>query len=51
MREGTLFELPAVEERAAAPPVRPEEVRVVRPVRNQIQFLTQDLDSTLPEDH
>lgn len=29
----------------------PREARVVRPVRNQIQFLMQDLDATLPEDH
>ena len=32
-------------------PTRPRDVRVVRPVRNQIQFLMQDLDATLPEDH
>ena len=43
-----------VPERLDGKPVasaRPQDVRVVRPVRNQIQFLTQDLDATLPEDH
>jgi transposase len=32
-------------------PTRSQDARVVRPVRNQIQFLMQDLDGTLPEDH
>ena len=32
-------------------PTSPRDARVVRPVRNQIRFLMQDLDSTLPEDH
>ena len=32
-------------------PTRPQDARVVRPTRNQIQFLMQDLDGTLPEDH
>jgi len=32
-------------------PGRPQDARVVRPTRNQIQFLMQDLDGTLPEDH
>ena len=30
---------------------RPQEARVVRPTRNQIRFLMQDLDATLPEGH
>ncbi len=30
---------------------RPQDAWVVRPTRNQIQFLMQDLDATLPEDH
>ncbi len=38
-------------ERKGKEPTRREEARVRRPVRNQIQFLTQDLDATLPEDH
>ena len=32
-------------------PTRPQDARVVRPMRNQIRFLMQDLDATLPEDH
>ena len=32
-------------------PTSPQDARVVRPVRNQVQFLMQDLDATLPEDH
>ena len=28
-----------------------KDVRVVRPVRNQIQMVMQDLDATLPQDH
>ncbi len=35
----------------AVEPTRPRDARVVRPVRNQIRFLMQDLDATLPEDH
>ena len=30
---------------------RAEEARVVRPVRNQLQMVMQDLDATLPPDH
>ncbi len=51
MSEGTLFDLPPAEERTPASPTRREEARVRRPVRNQIQMVTQDLDATLPEDH
>ena len=32
-------------------PTQPQDARVVRPRRNQIQFLMQDLDASLPEDH
>ena len=51
MSEGTLFDLPPAEEGTPASPTRREEARVRRPVRNQIQMVTQDLDATLPEDH
>ncbi len=51
MTEPTLFELPPTEERIPAPPTRPEEARVVRPVRNQIRLVMQDLDAVLAEDH
>ena len=51
MSEGTLFELPPVEEGVSAPPTRPEEARVLRPVRYQLQWLPQTLDEVLAEDH
>ncbi len=51
MTEPTLFELPPREEREPAPPTRPEEARLLRPVRNQIRLVMQDLDEALAEDH
>ena len=44
-------DLPERLEGKSAEPTRPQDARVVRPVRNQIQFLMQDLDATLREDH
>ena len=43
--------LPERSEGKSVEPARPQDARVRRPVRNQIQFLMQDLDATLPEDH
>ncbi len=37
--------------RGEAPATRAEEARVVRPVRNQLQMVMQNLDGTLPQDH
>ena len=51
MTEPTLFELPPIEERAPAPPTRPEEARVLKPNRQQLQWLPRDLDGALAEDH
>jgi transposase len=51
MTEATLFELPPTEERAPAPPTRPEEARVLKPNRQQIQWMPRDLDGVLAEDH
>ncbi len=51
MIEPTLFELPPTEERAPAPPTRPEEARVLRPERQQLQWLARNLDEMLAEDH
>ncbi len=51
MTEAKLFELPTTEERALAPPTRPEEARVLRPVREQIQWLPRNLDELLAEEH
>jgi hypothetical protein len=30
---------------------RPEEARLYKPVRNQVEMMLRDLDSILPEDH
>ena len=52
MGQTSLFpDMPGVEEGKLIGPTSPQDARVVRPVRNQIQFLMQDLDATLPEDH
>ncbi len=51
MPEPTLFALPEPEPRRAAPPIRLGDVRIVRPVRNQVQFVPQTLDELLPDDH
>ncbi len=51
MTEPTLFELPPIEEREPAPPTRPEEARVLKPNRQQLQWLPWDLDEALAEDH
>ena len=51
MTEGTLFELPPAREPALAPPTRPEAARVLRPVREQIQWAPRDLGVAVPEDH
>ena len=51
MTEPTRFELPPTGEWASAPPTRPEEARVLRPVRQQFQGLHRDLDAVLAEDH
>jgi transposase len=49
--EETLFELPEKQSSAASPPTRPENARVLRPIRNQIEWMPRSLDETLPEDH
>lgn len=51
MSEEMLFELP--EPVAAKPdaPTRPEQARLLRPVRNQIELMPRDLESMIPEDH
>ncbi len=51
MTEPTLFELPPKEERAPAPPTRPQEARVLKPNRQQLQWMPRDLDAALAEDH
>lgn len=51
MSEETLFELPAVEERREPAPTGPGEARVLRPVRDQLEWEIMDLESLLPQDH
>ena len=51
MSEETLFELPAVEKRRDPAPTLPGEARVVRPVRDQLEWGIVDLESLLPQDH
>ena len=51
MGEETLFELPAIEERPGRAPTAPEEARVVRPMRHQLEWAAVDLESLLAQDH
>ncbi|MCH7713611.1 MAG: hypothetical protein IIC99_08305 [Chloroflexi bacterium] len=51
MTEPTLVELPPTEERAPARPTLPEEVRVFKPNRQQLEWLPRDLDGAVAEDH
>jgi transposase len=46
-----LFELPAVAELSPQLPTRPEEARVLRPNRRQLQWLPHDLEVAVPQDH
>lgn len=51
MSEETLFELPEPVAAKPSVPTRPEQARLLRPVRNQIEWMPRDLDSMIPEDH
>ena len=51
MSEETLFELPVPLESRPIPPTRPEEARVLRPVREQLQWVPRDLEMELAQDH
>jgi len=44
-------DLPDPVEPSPTGPTRPSEARVLRPVRNQVEWMPRDLDSLLPEDH
>lgn len=46
-----LFETPTTAAPAPAVPTRPEQARVFRPVRNQVEWAPRDLDSQLPLEH
>lgn len=51
MAAATLFELPVPPEGAPIPPTRPEDARVLRPVRQQLQWVPLDVEATVPTDH
>ena len=51
MSEGTLLELPACEERPTPAPTGREDARVLRPMRQQLQWAPVDLESLVPQDH
>lgn len=51
MSEETLFELPEAQESKPVLATRPEEARLLRPIRNQIEWTPRDLESTIAEDH
>jgi len=51
MSEGKLFELTTSEERPSGAPTSPEEARVLRPMRQQLQWAPVDLESLVAQDH
>jgi transposase len=51
MAEDTLFELPEPEAPKPEGLTSPQQARVLRPVRNQVEWVERDLDASLPEDH
>jgi transposase len=51
MVEGTLFELPDAEAPMPEEETGAQQARVLRPVRNQMEWMARDLDATLPDDH
>lgn len=51
MPEPALFTLPDPEPDTPPLPTRAVDARIVRPVRNQVQFVPQTLDELLPDDH
>jgi len=52
MSQSTLpMELPPVERSGVTAPPRPEEMRIFRALRNQVEMMARDLDSMIAEDH
>lgn len=51
MAKDTLFELPEPQAPKPAGLTSPRQARVLRPVRNQVEWVERDLDASLPEDH
>lgn len=51
MDQDPLFPLPGTDTTAVARATRPEHARVVRPDRQQLQWMPRDLDAVLPQEH
>jgi transposase len=51
MADETLFEMPAEQAPKPEPPTRPNEVRVYRADRSQIEWAPRSIDAAIPEDH
>ena len=51
MNEATLFELPPAEESRPVQSTHPEKARVLRPVRQQLQWVSLDMEKTVAQDH
>lgn len=51
MSKATLFEMPEPQAPKPAPPTRPEEARVLRPIRCQLEWAPRSLEAMLPQDH
>jgi transposase len=51
MNEVTLFELPPANEKRPIQSTQPEQARVLRPVRQQLQWVSLDMEKTVAQDH
>jgi transposase len=51
MNEATLFELPPANEKRLIQSTQPEQARVLRPVRQQLQWVPLDMEKTVAQDH
>jgi transposase len=51
MSEQTLFELSKPQNPEPKPPTRPEQARLVKPLRDQLEWVPRTLESLLPADH
>jgi transposase len=51
MSQRSLFSLPEAQAAPPRPPTRPEQARVLRPVRQQIEWAPRDLEAAVPEGH
>ena len=51
MADGTLFEIPESRVSESGAPTRPEEARLLRPCREQVEWAPRSLEATIPQDH